>query len=304
MPRSIQALLPTFLTASIVLLLCSFFFKGQSESVEFGLLLFIVFLMGMPHGALDVIMIEKLSHKAVNDNADFSMWQVYLGISVSYLFLAVLFFSLWFFIPVLCLPFFFVIAAIHFRHDWDFVKSNWLRLCNATLTISLPSLFHSEALLAYFSHLLVGEFSAYWFVKVLQATAIMAYGYSLYWAIKVDRNLSLLIWLAALLLVAYCLSPIWYFCAYFCAVHSILHTSHVKHMNRLDNYGVAKAMLLPMLGTLLLLISFYVGMNNTPPKEQILQLVFIGLFALTVPHMLLTVIYDAICSKAKLFSSK
>jgi phosphoglycerol transferase MdoB-like AlkP superfamily enzyme len=63
---------------------------------------------------------------------------------------------------------------------------------------------------------------------------------------------------------------------------------------------VLKAALLPTIGTVLIMIVFF---NWLPDKElpaQLLNTVFITLFALTVPHLFLTRVYNGRVRKPKL----
>jgi Brp/Blh family beta-carotene 15,15'-monooxygenase len=301
---SIQTLLPTFLVTNLSFIVVAFLFGQPDYFLQILLTLVFVFFIGMPHGALDVIMINKLSLQITQDSKRMRSWQWALLIGGLYLLIAVSAWSAWMLQPAICLVLFLIIAAVHFRHDWSFTTNSGSKFCIALITIALPSLFYSELLAQYFAALGLSLQDSNWIVVGMQMGLVFSLVYLVPQLLVAHRRGKLATWLTALALSAYFLPPLLYFCAYFCAVHSVLHTMKIKTENQLAWTDLAKATLVPMFGTLLLLIVFFQLLPTTQLSEQLLKIIFVGLFALTVPHMLLTAIYEANLSAIEPLDSK
>lgn len=91
--------------------------------------------------------------------------------------------------------------------------------------------------------------------------------------------------LVALLFAAIALPPIAYFTVYFCFLHSPLHLK-----NSLEKLGVFEILLYAIPFTILSMgggAYLFMSLPRIEISYQLMQVVFVGLFALTVPHMLL-----------------
>ena len=97
--------------------------------------------------------------------------------------------------------------------------------------------------------------------------------------------------LAGLGLACYLLPPLAGFALYFCAVHSARHVRHIWNDLRESAYGGRRMVPLAVLFSITSWLAAAVTLWLMPATETldgaILRVVFIGLAALTVPHMVL-----------------
>ena len=152
----------------------------------------------------------------------------------------------------------------------------------------MPSLLHATDLERIVS-LLAGVDQARWIVSVLHFLAWpWLFGLAASGLIALRTN-----WLTGLELIAMgCLCvlapPLLAFTAYFCGMHSarhILRSLQYAESSRLRNVIAAAA--LPMLSVVMLLALGFVWLGELSLEARLIQLVFVALAALTVPHMAL-----------------
>lgn len=249
--------------------------------VVFGTL---VVLLGIPHGALDALEINRLFGAAKG-----SQWRYRCYTVAAYMLYAILIFAaagLWLLLPDICLAVFFIIGAYHFRHDWYSIGDQLTRIILAYLTISAPALVHEQGLMQYFLWLYAEQGTAQlliWAMQLLSLLGVCALVYR-------RRFLTAGEWLklAILIVAALLLDPVIYFSCYFCGVHAYKHTEMVLQRLNISWQRGLKAMLWPQAITLVLLALLFFSLPVTDGIQQFTQTVFIGLFCLTLPHLLLT----------------
>lgn len=94
--------------------------------------------------------------------------------------------------------------------------------------------------------------------------------------------------LLALVILACLTSPLIYFIVYFCFLHRLRHFGHLfaplsrRQRRRLIWVGFGYTLATVVLALLMARIAW----PAAPPEETALRLVFIGLAAITVPHMI------------------
>lgn len=291
---SIHRLLPAFAVTSVMLTFATLQMGDASPLGQIIVTCLVIFLIGMPHGGLDVIMINRLAQSRLLPSIFNGSVVAHGTILLGYLSLVVMAWSLWILLPAFSLAVFLFIAAVHFSKDWGVQSQTSLSFSLAVLTIALPALFHPASLREYFQALLLTVQQADTAVTAMQLSIAPALLIFIYHLIMKRSETIIWVWLGAMMVAAYWLTPLWYFCVYFCAVHSVLHTLHIKVINKLTWKDIGKALIFPMIGTTTLLIIAYVALPTNGLNENLLQITYIGLFALTVPHMLLTYIHDAI----------
>jgi Brp/Blh family beta-carotene 15,15'-monooxygenase len=91
----------------------------------------------------------------------------------------------------------------------------------------------------------------------------------------------------AVVLLSTLASPLASFTLYFCGMHGLRHILRTGAYSGLNFMQMGLVSLAPMLGvtSIALLVWFY--FPELPSYEHLLRLLFVGLAALTVPHMLL-----------------
>ena len=250
------------------------------------LLMIMVATLGLPHGALDAFIAKQAGH-----------WRTRLEFStfvLIYLAIAIGIFGLWLLVPVLALPAFLLMSAWHFGEDWhgNSGANNALqRWFFGGAVVSLPSLFHGQevaAIYAILAHTNVPWLAQIqgWLAPLLALSLLVMTHDSL-------GNTPGLGWrwteLLALCASAAVLPPLLYFALYFCCLHSPSHffsvLSAARKHQRLEA-GIHG--LVFTIGALVLLgMLYHWALPGLSFNSASLHLVFVGLAALTVPHILL-----------------
>jgi len=265
--------------ALLMALLSTQFTLGDSLPLLLVLSL-IILLLGVPHGALDPIFAQRLfGVKGLLSWTIFAL--LYLGLAA----FVVLF---WYVFPTFWLVFFLLISVWHFSADLT-PRTPWLvRLSYGCAIIVLPVFRFSNELTVLFSFLIDSSASAA-LVAALQVFLVpvsVLIVLSLVLVIRHDRLSALeLLSVSALMVVV---PPLPAFTLYFCLMHGARHILRTKqHMAPVSVKSMFSVILLPMLGTLVLMLFGWFFVDAQSLEQGIVQLVFVGLAALTVPHMCL-----------------
>jgi Brp/Blh family beta-carotene 15,15'-monooxygenase len=256
-----------------------------------------VLLIGVPHGGLDGAVARRVGW---SDGVP-----AWLGFHLGYILLAALVVVLWWHWPTPSLAVFLCISGLHFgRSDIldpasaadEKVSQYWLPLIahGGLISIAIPSL--KPDLVAPLFGILIGAeagaaltntIAMLWTTWLLAVLAYCAYA----WFVPVWRKplFSLLILLALVFL----LPPLVSFALYFCLWHSRRHTVRIWQSLQ-DETERKRSFVEATFYSLMAWISagvFFIYLHDSF-SETLLQLTFIGLAALTVPHMLLVDIAD------------
>jgi Brp/Blh family beta-carotene 15,15'-monooxygenase len=259
-----------------------------------------VALLGLPHGALDRPMAEALwPLSRTRDRVRFVSF--YLG-------LAALVAALWWLVPALALAAFLAYSALHFAGDWE-GEGRLVRVAGGVSAIGAPALFHTAEVAALFA-LLGPEEAAPAIAQGLAGAGALGGGLLLLSATRPGGRERAMAEQAGIWLGAALLPPLLYFVAYFCLLHSLRHfvDTYAALPDRaaarraavrvtavtIAGAALALAALLLVGGTARETGLAAMGAELDPEKHFAgsvdaagLKVVFIGLAALTVPHMLL-----------------
>ena len=254
--------------------------------------LFLILSLGISHGALDHVKGKKLL-KLFNYNSITVFYFSYIFIGINIIFI-------WLLFPKILLLTFLVVAAFHFgKEDCEFIynktKLNIIYFFKGSLVITAPLLFHKTETLEIFNilnfevseNILISNEFLYLFLLIsLFAHIIISINK------HIDIKSLLLMDFISILLINYFLNPILAFTIYFCFLHSIRHSiSLIKDINRNIKKGfpifLKKAMPLTIITALAYLFSLFFLNNYYEFNEAIYKVIFIGLAALTFPHILL-----------------
>lgn len=242
-------------------------------------------VLGMPHGALDPLIARRLGY-----------WRTpltFAAFNLGYAAVAAAVVGLWLLAPVPSLVAFLLISATHFGSDWNRERPLALRFLTGAALLSLPSLRDQDAVADLYVTLAGDGARA---VAVAQAALgpVLLIGLAVAAVIAARRaphEAFELLGAAALALLA---PPLMFFIVYFCALHSARHLregfrEENGHGRGLTLLVVAAYTLAPLALAAMLLV----GTAGTAAlDEQLLRVVFIGLAALTVPHMALVTLGD------------
>jgi len=239
----------------------------------------LIVLLGVPHGALDPIFAQSLL--PIKSRLS---WTIFV---VVYVFIAALVVAVWWFVPALFLLVFLSLSVLHFSGDLAAGASFLSRFLYAGAVIVLPAALHAAELDRLFS-LLVGPSAA---ALVLAALQFMAWPWlaALAWVVvknaRRDRFLALEI--LALGVLTLSASPLLAFSIFFCFMHSPRHILRTQTYAGMTLQSLARVTFMPMLAVVVMAAAAWYGLPDTPVDERLLQLVFVTLAALTVPHMML-----------------
>ena len=261
--------------------------------------LFLVITIGISHGSLDNLKGKKLL-QLYNIN---NMAYFYLG----YVFLSLFVIIFWLFFPSLLLILFLIIASYHFgKEDSEFLCISKglffdiLFFLKGSIVISAPLIFQKSKTLEIFDTIGMNTeliiFSSDLLVIIFVLLSIL----SSFIIVSSVRNLYALVLvldLMAILVLNYFLQPLLAFTLYFCFLHSIRHS--ISLMHELDKnlaksipIFLKKSLPLTLLTGVLLVIIFILLMSEYDVSNSINKVVFIGLAALTLPHITLEYILE------------
>jgi Brp/Blh family beta-carotene 15,15'-monooxygenase len=243
----------------------------------------VVIVLGLPHGALDPWIAETIG---LQPSRQQSLAFIFIYFSIAATVVLV-----WIWLPVASLLMFLCMSAWHFSGDWERDVSRPVRICAGALLLLMPIGWHTQNVAMIFSHLSGegGSALAYtlalpaWLLATTMLILIVSAAWQKKWYFALECS--------SLLCLAYVATPLIYFALYFCVLHSPRHLTGVwrrAHANQrprllrmILTYTLATVMLLGMLGWL---------WSGLPLDSLMLRLIFIGLAAVTVPHMLLLAI--------------
>ena len=247
---------------------------------ELGVTGALILLLGVPHGSFDVVFARKLFGVV-----DFKGWALF---SLLYIGLSALVVGLWFVAPSIFLCAFLTFAALHFGADPAAGASTLSRGLYGGAVIVLPALWHGAELQRLMG-LVAGPDSAALVAPVLSQLAPAWLGATVLACALQARTarLAALEWaaLAALSLTA---PPLLTFTVYFCAMHSPRHI--LRTLASLRGAAARNALALAIWPTAAVLAAAgLIGWlaSGIPVETRVMQLVFVGLAALTLPHMVL-----------------
>lgn len=240
----------------------------------------LIVLLGVPHGALDTIFARQLyGIQTAGGWLRFALLYVLLGASVVGFFMLA---------PSGFLIGFLLISMLHFSGDPAADTPWFARALYGGATIVLPTLLHAGEIARLFA-LLVGIDAANLVTPFLR---LLAWPWLIGLALAAIQRLPK-DWLTALEMGAVALlvvlaPPLISFTVFFCAMHSSRHILRtIDYAGRTSPGLIVGATLLPMLGVLVASAAAWQFLGGTPINGAIIQLVFVGLAALTVPHMAL-----------------
>lgn len=238
----------------------------------------LVAIMGLPHGALDPFVAYRSG--LIKDLV------TALGFIFIYVLTMCVIILSWWMLPEPMLIIFLLLSAYHFGRDWGDIV-DWRGFGYGALVVGLPALTQTTQVTQIFSFLLFGV-SPLISIQILQIIGLVG-------AIVVLVNSRRLQWqhyiqIAGLVGLSLLVSPLWYFVCYFCLLHSPHHLwneiSKIPHHQRHLAYLIILATTLVTVAIFVVATIFQFN-TNLNMHASIYQSLFIGLAALTVPHMFL-----------------
>ena len=269
-----------FCISSAVLACASLYLPRLDQQTELIIIAVLIIALGVPHGALDTIFARQLYN--VNSTGG------WIGFGALYLLLAAVTIGIWALFPMLFLIGFFLISVAHFSGDPAEGTNLITRLLYGGAVIVLPALLHASEL-SRLLDFLVGSDAA---VQIVQPMELLALPWlvglliATIWQIRSS-------WLTALELLsvgalAVLMPPLLAFTIFFCGMHSARHILRTfEYAGRSSPWLMVFAAIVPMAVVFGLSTIAWKLMSSTAFDTRIIQLIFVGLAALTLPHMVL-----------------
>ena len=253
--------------------------------IQLMLLLVTVTIIGIPHGYFDFLIAKNLFSK-------YSYWLqkfiiIYLSISIAYL-------LIWVLSPAFALIAFLLMAIYHFGQEEteDIYDSSKLLLISlGSVPVIAPILFQTNEVFSLFNILLNQQIAS-------PSLPAVKYFYILLLAIIILLRSKKLLPLYSLLIINFIyLPPLISFILYFCFHHSLRHyLQSLSDSNLFPKLISIKNitiffLILTMLFTAgsIYLLSVY---SSFSLEEIVIKYIFISLACLTLPHLLLNIIYE------------
>ena len=269
--------------AAVAVLAIALRMPAPPLSVQVAVLGVLVATLGLPHGALDPLIARRAG-----------LWHTplgFAGFNLAYVAMVAVVVGVWLLVPTASLIGFLLVSGIHFGADWNVGRRIVLRSLTGIGLLTLPAFAHHDEVSGIYRTLagsggaVVADVQA-WLGPV--AIAAMLLGAVL--ALRRHPTDALEILLTGILaLVA---PPLVFFVLYFCALHSARHLRHgfaeERSGGRLAVLITAVYTVVPILavGILTAMFAGDFAPGGSLAGDWIIRLVFIGLAALTVPHMM------------------
>ena len=208
---------------------------------------------------------------------------------VAYVLLAALVVAVWITAPLVTLVLFLAASAHHFGADVELGASQGIRLLRGAPLIVLPALLHAPELEGLFAALVpLAEAASLTRVLVgaaplLAALLLDAFRLARSRDARASGRLLEHLTIVALGVLAH---PLLAFTVGFCVLHSPRHLQRTQRALGLDGAAMLRAAVLPTVATFVGAAMFLAGADPAALDDELLRLVFIGLAALTAPHML------------------
>tara|TARA_B100000886_G_C20413376_1_gene488116 strand:- start:1326 stop:2102 length:777 start_codon:yes stop_codon:yes gene_type:complete len=235
-------------------------------------LIFLILMIGFSHGALDDVL-AKYSGVIKTRKHTIFFYIFYVCGSITIAFVWILF-------PILSLILFLIISIFHFGSDYT---RPFLSLAYGTIIISTPCWFGADQVQSIFSALTF-DADTRWLVEILKGLGIIAAISIIFFTSKIQ--LRIIIEIATIIGIGIFFEPFTYFCIYFTFFHSTHHFYEQRFLFKKVNKNTLVFRFL--FNLTLCAILFYMAFNLFDYKSitnYLYQLIFIGLAALTVPHM-------------------
>ncbi len=255
--------------------------------IDWWALAFVVFI-GLPHGAFDAAISFSMlpSAKKINRLA---------GILICYLILAIVVVLVWNQLPGFSLFLFLIISIIHFGladYSANPTRIKWAHVFahGGIIAIWLP-VIHKDRVTELFAILTNGSTPFLWdTMTILLLFWIGGTVLHLYQILRSNKHYLVGVELLGLIVLAWMATPLITFAIYFCLIHSRRHFTFIwKQLQPFSTKRVLINSALLLSGASWLMgggLYWYLNLEMAASNAA-LQTIFIGLAALTVPHMML-----------------
>tara|TARA_Y100001970_G_C14215749_1_gene849543 strand:- start:98 stop:913 length:816 start_codon:yes stop_codon:yes gene_type:complete len=249
---------------------------------------FLIFFIGLPHGSFDGAVASLVG---VRTKIQFIKFLLY------YLVLSIFVIIFWLYFPIIALIIFILMTIIHFGLcDWSHFKIASHKF-SVTLTYGMTVIFgiiyfnenESVEIFRYLTNNNIYYLKDYFYIAYI--VTLLSIIHFVYLSFKVKKLRNGINEIILLLIIFYLFDPLLSFAIYFCFFHTYKHLRHLITNVYLHLNNKKFVLLSTLVFTALswfggIAIVLYMSQNITL-YESIIKVMFIGLAALTLPHMLL-----------------
>jgi len=262
-----------------------------SGLVELGILNLIglagIVMIGLPHGAYDGAVAIHLGI--------IKRFSSFVKFMIIYVALAALVVTIWMIAPIISLIIFLTISMLHFGagdiKNGQGVLGFSEALAHGGLAIVGISQFHRSEVDEIFSYLINNDTTYVWLaIDILTVATIFAIITCVLQALNNSKWSFTVVELLLLGIIYAVAPPLLGFAIYFCCVHSARHFRKIYASIKQSVSTTSirnQAILFTSISWIAAGIAFWMFADFANPGPTIMRITFIGLAALTVPHMLL-----------------
>lgn len=266
-----------FLLVAAIALAVSLAGVSPPQDITLALLVAGVAMLGVPHGALDPL-VARGAGIARNRRQFVRFFVAYTTLALSML-------GLWWIAPVVAFWGFLLLSIWHFSDDWDRELKRWQRLAVAAAVIAGPALFWPQQTAEIFSALIPDPYAqtASYVLNVAGVPVVAAV--FLIAMRQLRRNMGMALELLAIPLLAWTLTPLVFFVAYFCILHSPRHLIDTLVTYSFSRGSTLAAGIALSVVTIAVAVIAFLMLPVADLQDRQLRVVFVGLAALTIPHI-------------------
>lgn len=247
------------------------------------LLVACIFVLGMPHGALDIYYAKQA--------LALQRWQTWSQFLAAYSLLAIGIYSLWLWLPTVSLLAFLCISAYHFADDLS-PPAPWpLKLSQGLQAVSLPALWHADSLYPLFQQVSMSRHigAIILWLHSLAVVALVVGCVTIVMALwRTPQRVSftaLLEWAATALLMLVT-PPLLAFTLYFCLLHSPRHLGRTAvFLHDSPRLFYRWPVLVACLAVALVGGWLFSHLPPSSTDQRLVAVIFPLLAALTYPHV-------------------
>ena len=258
----------------------SVFGPAWNSGLETAVLATLIFFLGIPHGAFDVVFAKRL-YRLVS----LPQWALFC---LAYVALAAVVVGFWWVVPAAFLSAFLLVSAFHFSGDLDAGARVMLRFWYGGSMLVFPAWMHEADVARLFGYLVNSDFSAQ-LAGFLNGLALpWCAGLCVTLLFQQRRQWATTLEVIAVAVLATAAPPLLGFTVYFCIMHSARHAIRTRRFAAdLRWRDLLKKAIAPMAACLLAGVALWPSLSGMSFDAAITRALFVGLAALTVPHMVL-----------------
>jgi Brp/Blh family beta-carotene 15,15'-monooxygenase len=236
----------------------------------------LVVILGVPHGSLDVLFARQ-TYQLVH----MTKWIKFLSL---YMASCLLIIALWMLAPGFFFVAFLILSAIHFSDDINLPGHQLLKLSYGFAIISLPGVIHGAELTKLYA-MIIDEDISQKIVLISKYLGIFLIGLlaALIMSKKIDTRTKFEVVAISILFLT--TTPILAFTIYFCLMHSARHLVRSRFfLEAFQRQQFIYALILPTIAVIIMGFGIWYFKLTPSFERDLIQIIFVGLAALTVPH--------------------